>query len=78
LDPQTAFAHAHIPNLFFDSLISERPTRPESHNIARTTPLLSDWDGALRAEAVTKEDREGVCECLCVLGGYMAHRRTAP
>jgi hypothetical protein len=51
-DSQTAFAHAHIPN---PPLTTGRPTRPQSHTIARATPLLNDWDGALRAAAVGKE-----------------------
>jgi hypothetical protein len=32
-----------------------RPARPESHTMARAIPLLSDWDGVLRAAAASKE-----------------------
>jgi hypothetical protein len=53
-NPQTAFAHAHItkPPL---TRARARPARP-AHTIARATPLLDDWDGALRAAAVSKEE----------------------
>jgi hypothetical protein len=44
-DPQTAFAHAHIP--------SRRDRKLTRYRNTRHTP--NDWDGALRPAAVCKE-----------------------
>jgi hypothetical protein len=55
-DPQPVFAHAHIPS---PSLTRGWPARPESHTIPveNATPLLNDWNEALRAAAVSKEGK---------------------
>jgi hypothetical protein len=60
-DPQTAFAHAHnahIPNPCDRKVTRQHEPHPcwtiGTVSLPRAPPLLNDWNGALRAAAVSK------------------------